>query len=209
MDLCEVRIFVATGSAFSAIGGSDCGGCAAATVVARRATAAVAELAAVRSPTCQTVVLCFNEKHARRCEIGDHPSAGEPLDQASVVPYRLTDDGIEICLITTMKGKWGLPKGIVDAGDTVTDTALKETWEEAGLRGELEGPPLGQFEDFKWGRPLNITAYLMRVTKVEEKWPEMTVRRRDWVSVKAARKRLAESKHRPMLDAAIERLALM
>ena len=35
---------------------------------------------------------------------------------------------------------WALPKGTPDSGETIEETALRETREETGLEVELEGP---------------------------------------------------------------------
>lgn len=35
---------------------------------------------------------------------------------------------------------WGIPKGHVDPGETLEETALRETYEEAGVNVELEDP---------------------------------------------------------------------
>ena len=59
-------------------------------------------------------------------------------DQAGVIPFRHKRNGIEICLIRDKGGKkWKIPKGFVDSGETVRQTALKEAWEEAGIPTEL------------------------------------------------------------------------
>lgn len=36
------------------------------------------------------------------------------------------------------EGTWALPKGNVDAGETPADTALREGYEETGVRGQLD-----------------------------------------------------------------------
>jgi 8-oxo-dGTP pyrophosphatase MutT (NUDIX family) len=36
-------------------------------------------------------------------------------------------------------GTWALPKGLIDAGETGAETALREVAEETGLSGRLEG----------------------------------------------------------------------
>ena len=40
-------------------------------------------------------------------------------------------------MVTTMKGKWTFPKGLVDVGYTDDEIAIKEALEEAGIRGTL------------------------------------------------------------------------
>ena len=37
------------------------------------------------------------------------------------------------------EGVWALPKGIVDRGESAAATALRETFEETGVRGRLDG----------------------------------------------------------------------
>jgi 8-oxo-dGTP pyrophosphatase MutT (NUDIX family) len=36
------------------------------------------------------------------------------------------------------QGVWALPKGLIDAGETATETAVREVGEETGLTGRLE-----------------------------------------------------------------------
>ena len=58
----------------------------------------------------------------------------QPIHQAAAVPYRLRNGSAEFCLITTIrKGLWGIPKGIIDPGETAEQTALKEAEEEASI----------------------------------------------------------------------------
>lgn len=45
---------------------------------------------------------------------------------------------------------WAMPGGIAEIGDTLAETALKELWEEAGLRGEVKRL-LGVFDGRFWG----------------------------------------------------------
>ena len=39
----------------------------------------------------------------------------------------------------SLAGQWSIPWGLVDAGETPEDAALRETNEEAGVRAELDG----------------------------------------------------------------------
>lgn len=41
--------------------------------------------------------------------------------------------------IEPRKGFWTLPAGFLEAGETALDGALRETWEEAGARVEVDG----------------------------------------------------------------------
>ncbi len=53
------------------------------------------------------------------------------------VVYTRTDGGVRYVLVRQKKGFYGFPKGHVEGGETETETALREIWEEVGLRPAL------------------------------------------------------------------------
>ncbi len=127
------------------------------------------------------------------------------IQQAGAVPFRLVERGLEFCLITSASGKrWGFPKGIIDPGETAEQTALKETWEEAGVSGSLVGEPLGHYEYEKWDTTLRVVVFLLRAEKVEGNWPEAATRTRQWVEADAARQLLDREPLLRLLGLAIE-----
>jgi 8-oxo-dGTP pyrophosphatase MutT (NUDIX family) len=129
------------------------------------------------------------------------------IQQSSAIPYRLAGDRIEFCLITASGRKdWIFPKGIIDPGESLVETALKEAYEEAGIEGEVEGEPLGSYWYEKWDTTLHVTVMLMRVTRTEDAWPEAGVRRRRWEGVEQAGQLLRREELRGMLRRAWRRL---
>jgi 8-oxo-dGTP pyrophosphatase MutT (NUDIX family) len=131
----------------------------------------------------------------------------DPILQAASIPYRMKNGSPEFCLITSIsKGNWGFPKGIIDQGETPVETALKESAEEAGLSGEINGKPLGCFRYKKWGSSLDVTVYLMKVSAVADQWEEMDLRKRCWCGAAEARKKLNQNQWLEFLDAAVERI---
>ena len=57
------------------------------------------------------------------------------------VAFRRTPRGVEVALVRTRpKGRWQLPKGIVDPGESPERTALREVREEAGIETEPVAP---------------------------------------------------------------------
>jgi 8-oxo-dGTP pyrophosphatase MutT (NUDIX family) len=60
---------------------------------------------------------------------------------AGGVVYRTNDDAIEIALVHRRSPRlWALPKGTPDSGETIAETALRETREETGLEVEIVAP---------------------------------------------------------------------
>jgi 8-oxo-dGTP pyrophosphatase MutT (NUDIX family) len=58
---------------------------------------------------------------------------------AGGVVHRVVQGRTEIVLVHRRRPRlWALPKGTPDAGETIEETALRETREETGLRVELE-----------------------------------------------------------------------
>jgi len=133
---------------------------------------------------------------------------GRPIRQASAVPYRIRNDRVEFCLITSIeKRRWGFPKGIIDPGETPEETARKEAEEEAGLHGLIVGDPLGTYRYRKWGTELIVCVYLMQVTTADDEWEESRWRERVWCSADDARAIICRDEVRDLVDAAVERIA--
>lgn len=124
-----------------------------------------------------------------------------------MIPIRRRGEGIEVCLITSLKkGRWIFPKGIIDPGETCDETAAKEALEEAGLHGRIVGEPLGEYEYFKWGRVLSVTVLVMEVSHCDDTWLEADDRERRWVRPDQAAKLLANAELRPFVAAAVDRI---
>lgn len=132
----------------------------------------------------------------------------EVIQQACAIPFRRRAGALEFCLITSLsKGRWIFPKGIVDPGETLEETAAKESLEEAGLHGSVVGAPLGRYEDAKWGARLEVTGVLLAVARCDEHWLEADQRQRRWAPAREALSLLARPEMRRLATAAIDRLA--
>ncbi|CAG8706600.1 10208_t:CDS:2, partial [Dentiscutata heterogama] len=86
----------------------------------------------------------------------------------------------EILLITSQSGDgWVLPKGGWEDDETQQEAAARETYEEAGARGKLSF--IGIWDSKKTGiSHATFIFFEMEVDKLEDKWPEMDVRDRQW-----------------------------
>ena len=148
-----------------------------------------------------------------RTSRGSHPGIEAKrkkghIPQAAVVPVRRREEEVEVCLVTSLgKKKWILPKGINDPGESLEQTALKEAFEEAGLKGRIVGEPIGRFEDEKWGSVLDVSVFIMEVDEALDKWQESHLRRRKFVPLEEARGMVKKKILRKMLKRASKRLA--
>lgn len=133
------------------------------------------------------------------------PEAGIP--QGGVVPYLLQDGKVQVCLISlNSQIGWGFPKGTVDPPETVAAAALREAFEEAGIRGRVVGDALGGYSYVKRGIRLDVTVFLMAVTAVDPYWPERRQRQRRFCTVEQANLLLAVPGQRLLLDLAMQRI---
>ncbi|NTV23279.1 MAG: NUDIX domain-containing protein [Nanoarchaeota archaeon] len=53
---------------------------------------------------------------------------------AGIIVYRKHDDKIQYLLLHYEEGHWDFPKGHVEGTETLEETALRETFEETGLK---------------------------------------------------------------------------
>ena len=109
------------------------------------------------------------------------------LQQAGAIPYTMLDGELRILLVTSRDtGRWLIPKGYVDKGLTPADAAVREAYEEAGIKGAVASDlPLGFFTYFKKlksgeDKPASVQVFLLRVEKQCKKWPEMKQRQCGW-----------------------------
>jgi len=128
------------------------------------------------------------------------------LLQAGAVPFRSVGANPEFLLVTSRRGNWIFPKGIVEPGESPEQTARKEAEEEAGIRGVVLPGPVGSYEDEKGGRDCQVLMFLLRTTGDSDSWREGGARTRRWCSYGDAVKLLKKRDVREILHKAIERL---
>ncbi|MBX6378178.1 MAG: NUDIX hydrolase [Clostridia bacterium] len=58
---------------------------------------------------------------------------------AGGVVFRRGERGLELLLILDGYGRWSLPKGHLEPGETTEEAALREIREETGIEGEIRG----------------------------------------------------------------------
>ncbi len=104
--------------------------------------------------------------------------------QSGVIPFRRDNGEVQIALITSKRRKrWMIPKGVIDRELSPRESATKEAYEEAGLRGYAYAQLLGEYKYRKWGGTCNVQVFLFKVKEALETWPEAHLRDRRWVNL--------------------------
>lgn len=67
----------------------------------------------------------------------DAPKANSVVPSANVIV--VTDEGEILMIRRTDNGNWAVPGGGMDTGESITDTAVRETREETGIVCEITG----------------------------------------------------------------------
>lgn len=121
--------------------------------------------------------------------------------QASAIPFRIGDLGLEVLLVTSIRsGKWILPKGNVDPGNTPAQTAGIEALEEAGVSGSVSSTALAAYGYEKGSTHHWVQVFALRVEQVHEEWPESGLRRRHWTSLDEAIRLIDQPRVRAVLE---------
>ncbi|MFC3694489.1 NUDIX hydrolase [Chenggangzhangella methanolivorans] len=107
-------------------------------------------------------------------------------EQFGAAPYRIGSDGrLEVMLVTTREThRWMVPKGWPIKKLGPLGTAMREAYEEAGVRGE-GGPAIGAFDYLKVMRKgpnqiCEVEVFPLLVQEELEDWPEKAERVRRW-----------------------------
>lgn len=130
---------------------------------------------------------------------------------AGGVVHRSIEGRIEILLVHRRSPRlWALPKGTPDAGETLEETALRETREETGIAVEIEAPLRSIRYFFVRGSTRfhkTVHFFLMRPTggSIDEHDAEFDEVR--WTDAHEAVALLTHATERSVVEQAIERLA--
>ncbi|SHH53692.1 NUDIX hydrolase [Cognatishimia maritima] len=127
--------------------------------------------------------------------------------QVAALCYRNGKRGREVLVITSRDtGRWIIPKGWPMRGKESNEAALQEAWEEAGVRtGRAPTKALGHFhydkrESGGWSQPVKALVYPVEVKELADKFPEVTERKRKWVSPDEAANLVAEPELKKLLQ---------
>ncbi|MEM9584926.1 MAG: NUDIX hydrolase [Pseudomonadota bacterium] len=120
--------------------------------------------------------------------------------QMAALCHRGAGQGREYLLITSRDtGRWIIPKGWPIRGLNSNETALREAWEEAGVKAkELSAEPVGSYHYLKRRAdgleiPVETLVYSVAVDDLADDYPEARERTRRWVDAASAAKMVNEA----------------
>lgn len=125
-------------------------------------------------------------------------AAGPAVPQAGAVV--LVRD--KVALRLTRDGAWVLPKGHIEAGETLEATAQREVAEEMGLSGTL-GPAVGELRFLQDGRERHVVYFLFQAGRPLPAWEEHLGRDTFLFSPREAAERLTHPDARVLLGQAL------
>jgi 8-oxo-dGTP pyrophosphatase MutT (NUDIX family) len=133
--------------------------------------------------------------------------------QYAALPYRFNEvDGLEILLITTRRTKrWIIPKGWAAKGVKPPESAAREAYEEAGVRGKIGKKSVGVFTYKKLldeegiTVPCEVKVFPLLVKRQSKLYPEIEQRLTRWLEPERAISLVKEMELKALLLAFVAR----
>ncbi|XP_030461221.1 nudix hydrolase 17, mitochondrial-like [Syzygium oleosum] len=144
-------------------------------------------------------------KHGSRQVVGCIPYRYKSREGGSLVGEK----EVEVLVISSQKGKGLLfPKGGWEMDESIIAAAVRETMEEAGVRGTIE-KQLGKWSFKSKSQDAVYEGYMFPLLVIEqlENWPEKNVRERHWMNVREAREKCQHGWMKEALDVLVNRIA--
>jgi 8-oxo-dGTP pyrophosphatase MutT (NUDIX family) len=137
-------------------------------------------------------------------------ASGAKRVQYGALPYRVSNGSrAEFMLVTSRETRrWIIPKGWPKKGKSPRQSAAREAFEEAGVRGAVGRRPIGTFsyeKRLKNGGVVEceVRVFPLEVRRQNKEWPEKQERRVKWLSATKAAARVDQ----PRLSKIIRQLA--
>jgi 8-oxo-dGTP pyrophosphatase MutT (NUDIX family) len=100
--------------------------------------------------------------------------------------------GMMLLVTSRHSRSWALAKGNIDHSLGAIESARREAFEEAGVVGRMATAPIGSYIHRKsTGEIFRVKVFKMYVQHEFSSWPEKKERRRRWIRIKSALKKLS------------------
>ena len=114
-------------------------------------------------------------------------------NQSAVIPFKLENGKLKLFMISNRKrSRWIFPKGIIEQHLTPQQSAAKEAFEEAGIKGNVYSNESGNYRYKKWGGICTVQVYLLQIEEILNDWQEENFRNRIWVGIQEAKRLVRE-----------------
>jgi 8-oxo-dGTP pyrophosphatase MutT (NUDIX family) len=133
--------------------------------------------------------------------------------QVAALPWRRAP-ALEILLVSSLDtGRWIVPKGWPMKGRTPAETAAREAFEEAGVKGDIADAPMGVYRYDKRKRNGSVWRCEVEVFPLEVKaqskvWPEKALRTQRWCGWEQAANLVDDAGLRDLIHAFVEKTAV-
>ncbi|MBL6849999.1 MAG: NUDIX domain-containing protein [Planktomarina temperata] len=122
--------------------------------------------------------------------------------KVGAIAYRNNANGVELCFVSSRrhKGAITLPKGIVKPNEQLAKAATRELFEEAGVTGKVKRKSYPLFFTSNTIGIEDILYFFVKITAVQENWPEANHRNRVFLTVNEASSRATSQGTREVLN---------
>lgn len=127
------------------------------------------------------------------------------IPQSAVLAYSFEGGIPKVLMVTSRgRGRWVLPKGGIEEGQSAKDAAIAEAFEEAGIRGRVADSKVGSYTYCKVDQPdtnaYHVRVYPMTVEHMSDDWPEKGQRDRTWMDFQSAANAVEEPELQHLLN---------
>lgn len=122
--------------------------------------------------------------------------------KVGAIAYRNNANGVELCFVSSRrhKGAITLPKGIVKPNEQLAKAATRELFEEAGVTGKVKRKSYPLFFTSNKIGIEDILYFFVKITAVQENWPEANHRNRVFLTVNEASSKATSQGTREVLN---------
>lgn len=108
--------------------------------------------------------------------------------KVGAIAYQNNANGVELCFVSSRrhKGALTLPKGIVKSNEKLAKAAVRELFEEAGVKGKVMKKAHPLLFASKKPEIDDVLYFFVKIQDVRQNWPEANLRTRVFLTLDEA-----------------------